>query len=109
MSKLVRDNIPDILLTKGEEVRTRVLNKEEFRKALLAKLDEEAIEALTVQATYLMINNLDGLIVELADLFEVIETICAEFGISMSDVRDYQLKKRLKEGSFSRRIAGDFG
>lgn len=109
MRKLVRDAIPDIIKAEGQNVPQGVLSKDEFRRALLEKLVEEAGEARSAQMAYLSTNNLGGLLAELADMQEVMDAIRAEFGISSADVNDTQVKKRARRGAFSRRIWCEFG
>ena len=45
-NKLVRDNIPDIIISKKETPVTRILNDEEYKKALEDKLYEEYEEVI---------------------------------------------------------------
>lgn len=45
-NKLVRDNIPNIIISKKEVPVTRVLNNEEYRKELEKKLYEEYNEVI---------------------------------------------------------------
>ena len=78
MGKLVRDAVIDIMQRAGENPHFRVLGKEEYRKKLLQKLGEEALETIVVQAQYIFTDGLDGLIQELADLDEVMDALCAE-------------------------------
>ena len=46
-NKLVRDNIPYIISSNGEESVTRVLEDEEYKKKLYKKLLEEANEVVS--------------------------------------------------------------
>ena len=46
-NKLVRDNIPDIIISNEETPVTRILNDEEHKKALEEKLYEEYQEVLS--------------------------------------------------------------
>ena len=43
-NKLIRDRIPEIIVARGQKANIRTLTDEEFGKALLAKLVEEAKE-----------------------------------------------------------------
>ncbi|MBC8083916.1 MAG: nucleoside triphosphate pyrophosphohydrolase [Hymenobacter sp.] len=52
--KLIRDRTPAIIAESGRQCRTTVLTKPAFRAALLAKLVEEAQEALTAAPTELL-------------------------------------------------------
>lgn len=42
--KLIRDKIPEIILDEGKKCETRVLNREEYRRYLQEKLQEEVDE-----------------------------------------------------------------
>lgn len=44
MSKLVRDNIPTIIMEEGRSVKLRSVSGEELKRALIAKLEEEIAE-----------------------------------------------------------------
>ncbi|MDD3048538.1 MAG: hypothetical protein PHQ89_00920 [Bacilli bacterium] len=63
--KLVRDNIPDIIKTKGEEPLIRILEDIEYKDMLINKLLEEIKEYLEEED-----------IEELADVFEVLYSLC---------------------------------
>jgi len=63
-NKLVRDNIPEIMIKNGAKPVTRILTEEEYLKELNKKLLEEVNEYLE-----------SGSIEELADIEEVIIAI----------------------------------
>ena len=60
-NKLVRDNIPDIIASNGEESVTRILADEEYKVELYKKLLEETNEVIISK-------NSDETIEELADV-----------------------------------------
>lgn len=95
-NKLVRDNIPAIIRRNNLQCDITTMNEDEFRQALLAKLQEEAQEVAEADQ--------DGLITELADLYEVIDTIIATYGIDPEAVRDMQVRRREERGGFTQRI-----
>jgi len=66
-NKLIRDRIPEIIEESGLQYQTEMLTEEKYRDALFAKLIEEAQEVATAPP--------DSLVAELADLYEVIDTI----------------------------------
>jgi len=68
----------------------------DFALALREKLVEEASEAKSA--------DLDHLIVELADLQEVISCLMAIHNISSEVVSKEQQKRRLERGSFEKKI-----
>lgn len=96
-NKLVRDNIPDIIKNNGEEAITRILNDCEYRKELFKKLEEEVSEAIKSEDS-------DELLLELADILEVLESIAELHDKSLDDVIELAKKKRQKRGGFKKRI-----
>ena len=46
-NKLVRDKIPEIIASKGEYAKTRILDNDEYKKELDKKLLEEVNEYMT--------------------------------------------------------------
>jgi len=94
--KLIRDKIPQIIETNGGQYETRVMKKEEFEKELKKKLLEEAKEF--VQASP------DKLESELADVLEVMKSLCSHFKIRFNQVEKQQIKKRQKRGGFKKRL-----
>jgi predicted house-cleaning noncanonical NTP pyrophosphatase (MazG superfamily) len=100
--KLVRDNIPSIIKEKeGFEPSYRTLEDDtEFLSALLKKATEEAAE---LQCS-LENNNLEE---EIADLFEIIDTILALRGKLTEDIKVIQKEKHEKRGGFDKRIFMD--
>lgn len=91
--KLVRDNIPEIMISKGCKPVTRVLNDEEYLNELNKKLLEEVNE-------YLVDNNIE----ELADIKEVFNSILKAKGISTDELESVRLDKAEKRGSFNEKI-----
>ncbi len=91
-NKLVRDRIPEIIRKSGIECQTVTLSEIEYRQALRQKLIEEAQEAATA-------NNAD-LVIEIADLLEVVDALLKSYGISHHQVRLEQDKKRASKGDF---------
>lgn len=94
--KLVRDRIPEIIQKSGCQCNTVVLSESEYRQALQEKLLEEAQEV--TQA------NSDNLVMELADLLEVVEAIMECYGISKDAVVLAQDQKRAEKGGFEEKI-----
>ena len=92
-NKLVRDNIPDIILKDNELPVTRVLNKEDYLKELNKKLLDEVNE-------YLKDNNIE----EMVDILEVIRAILKERGSSYKEIEIKRKKKALKRGTFKKKI-----
>jgi len=95
-NKLVRDKIPEIIKSKGENPRTHMADDKEYLKKLGEKLLEEINE-------FLEQNNKE----ELADIMEVIDAVCEFKGWNKKDIEDIQKKKAEERGSFSNRIILD--
>ena len=95
-NKLVRDQIPDIIASKGSQPSSRVLDHASYRSALRAKLLEEAHEAQTAPE--------EKLISELADLLEVLRALANASGMSWDDVELEAERKRAERGGFDRRL-----
>jgi len=95
--KLVRDNVPSIIKAANKECKTRVLNKEDYELELRKKLIEEANELLNSK-------NKTEKIIELADIYEVIEYILMVNKISKLEVDEKRIKKNMEKGSFEDKI-----
>ena len=91
--KLVRDGIPDLVRSDGDEPHVRRLNDEQFEGALYKKLVEEATEFRD-----------SGDIAELADLLEVVRAICKLKGWRLDDIDDVRLQKFAERGGFNDRV-----
>lgn len=90
LPKLVRDRIPEILTNKGIGHTTKVLeNDQEYHKALVRKLAEEAIEYLKTPSTE-----------ELSDVLEAVEAL-RQFHPQLDAVR---ADKRAERGGFEKRL-----
>jgi len=90
-NKLVRDNIPELLDSKGISYEKRIASIEEYKEELIKKLDEEINEFMESKS-----------IEELADIIEVIEALkkLTEF----SDVEEIRIKKLNEKGGFKKKI-----
>ncbi|GBF17596.1 hypothetical protein Br6_05003 [Rhodococcus sp. Br-6] len=95
--KLVRDNIPDVILANGDHPHWRpIVNDSDYLAALLTKVVEEAKELHDASPE----NRID----ELADLFEVAAALMTELEITDAEVKDVADRKRAARGGFTRRI-----
>lgn len=92
-NKLVRDNIPQIMVQNGAEPVTRILNDEEYFQELNKKLTEEVAEYL---------ESYD--IVEIADIIEVLRAILELKEISYDDFEDIRKEKVRTKGAFKNKI-----
>ncbi len=92
-NKLVRDKIIEIIKSKEENCKYRILDNDEYRKELNKKLQEEVKE-------YLEDNNVE----ELADIVEVIYGILNSMNISIEDFEKIRNEKKDKKGAFDKKI-----
>lgn len=92
-NKLIRDKIPEICETKGIKTNTRKLNSEEYLKALLNKLVEEAKETKE-----------DPSPEEMAGVLEVLISISQELEIPMEEIEKVRRQKLKKRGGFDKKI-----
>ena len=71
-NKLVRDNIPQIIRSKGEEPIVRELNDKDYLRELKKKLLEESGEVVEAEG--------GDMLEELADLMEVAKALAGTMG-----------------------------
>ncbi len=96
-NKLVRDNVPSIIKESNKECRTKVLSEVDYELELRKKLIEEATELYNAK-------NKEEKILELADIYEVIEYILMTNHISKYEVDEKRIKKNMEKGSFEDKI-----
>ena len=93
-NKLWRDKLIEIMEQNyGSRIHWRLLDDAEFDREIRAKLKEEADEVATA-------NNHKALVEELADLYEVIDTLSALHGVTKDQIIAAQTKKREARGGF---------
>lgn len=95
-NKLWRDNMIDSLDKYGSIIHWHRLDDTEYDRQLKIKLVEEADEVRTAPSR-------EELIQELADVYEVIDSLCAVNGISRDEIVVAQTKKRNERGGFTGR------
>lgn len=96
-NKLVRDKIPEKISNNGEEAFTTQLESKILDQLLKRKLVEEALEVLDA-------DNKENLIIEIADILEVLDGIRKQNRISMKSVLEEKKKKRDKAGGFEKGV-----
>lgn len=95
-NKLVRDRIPHILSSHHISFALTEMTETDYRQALRHKLIEEATEAAeATEADFVM---------ELADLYEVIDAALAAYGLQREQVLACQQQRRQARGGFSQRL-----
>lgn len=95
-NKLVRDKIPEIIKSNGEEPITKILNQTEYKLELEKKLLEEYHEVIESSGS--------DRIEELADMLEVISSLAKLEGENLDKVIEVSKQKVKKRGGFEQRI-----
>ena len=95
--KLVRDKIIDEIIADGKQPVYETLNITKFKKELREKLLEEYVEFLNAEKEDEQIN-------ELVDIFEIIQNIAQNYGLSQKEFLSRVQGKRDLKGSFEKRI-----
>lgn len=97
-NKLVRDNIPEVIIgkKKGGVPVTHDADEKEYWAKLKEKLSEEVAEFQEAES-----------IEEMADVLEVIDTIIKFRHFEKNQILEVQKKKRNERGGFSKRIILD--
>lgn len=90
-NKLIRDNIVQIIESKGKKAKFRVANDSEYLQYLILKLKEEMIEFEEEHS-----------IEELADVIEVIEAL--KKTPKYSNVEKVRKEKQIKNGAFDKKL-----
>lgn len=93
LNKLVRDKLVRVNLDMNGKVDYKILNGDKLNKALLKKLIEEAREL--EQEAELTAG-------EIADLQEILDQLVKNYGLSKTEIRATQAKKRTKNGGFAK-------
>lgn len=96
-NKLVRDKIPEKIQRNGEKAITAQLEKNILSRLLKRKLVEESLEVLDSEDD-------EELMVELADILEVLDGILGQHQIDIETVLAQKQKKREKAGGFEKGI-----
>ncbi|MFC4799425.1 phosphoribosyl-ATP pyrophosphohydrolase [Neobacillus sp. GCM10023253] len=96
-NKLVRDKIPDIIGSTGKKCSFKVLNDDEYIKALQEKCYEELDEYVSSSA------NTEAM-EELADLLEIFHSLADYHGISIEQIEEIRKRKLEQRGGFQDRI-----
>jgi len=95
--KLVRDNIPDIIRSNGDEPIYRILEDNEYLEYLYKK-DIEELEEVKLSNTKEEVKK------ELADKLEIIKAIASYYNYSLDDIIKEADRKTKKNGAFRKKI-----
>ncbi len=103
--KLIRDKIPEIMARNGQKAVTRVLTNEEYIPALENKLLEEVQELRSGEADLSTKEQVEaGKKDEIADVYEVLESLIRAYGFSKEEISEIQAKKREARGGFEKKL-----
>jgi len=97
--KLVRDHIPAPIEGGGKRCGVEVMSEEEHRRALKRKLTEDATEVAATPS-----ENIHDLLMELADVQEVLDALLEAHGLEQSTLQAMQSQRREDRGGFTRRL-----
>lgn len=95
-NKLVRDNIPEIIKSNGENPITSILEDVRYKEELEKKLYEEYNEVIESSGT--------DRIEELADMLEVIKALAKLENKTLDDIVEVAKEKVKKRGAFDKKI-----
>lgn len=96
-NKLVRDNIPQVIIKSGKQFKIKLLNDIEYKNELKNKLIEEANELNQTRSRETIID-------ELADIYEVLDYILRTEKIDLFDVQKRRVQKNMSHGAFDEKI-----
>ena len=96
MTKLIRDKIPEIIEKAGKNPKTHIASELEYWKKLKEKLSEEVKEFINESNEE-----------ELADILEVIDSICNFKTFNKEEIENLRKKKFQERGGFNKRIILD--
>ena len=96
-NKLVRDNIPEIIIADNETPITHILNDEEYKIELMKKLGEELLEVRLATSK-------EELTKELADMLELVLAINKTLGNTREDLEQVRERKLKTNGGFDKKI-----
>ena len=94
--KLVRDRIPDIIAGDNRNYEAITVEVDEYRALLRAKVTEEAAEIQGATS--------DELLVEIGDMFEVLDAIIETYGLDRAAIGQIQTARREERGGFSKQL-----
>jgi predicted house-cleaning noncanonical NTP pyrophosphatase (MazG superfamily) len=95
-NKLVRDNIPEIIIANNGTPVARILDDEEYKRALEEKLNEEYEEVISSYG--------NDRCEELADMIEVIRSLSGLENKTLEEIIRIADEKKAKRGGFDKKI-----
>ena len=95
-NKLVRDKIPEKIISNGEELIIRILSNEEYKIELEKKLLEEYNDVIAAKGVHRL--------EELADMVEVIKALANLENKDLNDIIELANIKSNKRGAFKDKV-----
>lgn len=92
-NKLVRDKIPEIIRLQTQKPIFHIASEHEYKQKIFEKLYEEINEFKNEPSEE-----------ELADIYEVLNSLCVVFNIDKLKANRILIKKKNKHGGFSNKI-----
>lgn len=96
-NKLIRDKLPEIMRRAGAAFSLKELNRKDFEKSLIRKVQEEASGLIKARSR-------KNLIEELADVIDVIEEIKKLKKIKPAEISKARALNRRIKGGFNKRL-----
>ena len=96
MKKLIRDKIPEIIKSEKRNCEYYIASDFEYSVELFKKIVEESLEVQNSK-------NKDELIEEIADVYEVINSICKNNWIDKAEINKVRLEKKEKRWWFDKK------
>lgn len=96
-NKLVRDNIPNIIIKNNGKPFVKILDDDEYKSELEKKLLEEYHEVLEAKSS-------EERLEELADMLEIIQALAFLENKTLEDVIQVALEKKEKRGGFEYKV-----
>jgi predicted house-cleaning noncanonical NTP pyrophosphatase (MazG superfamily) len=97
-NKLVRNNVIDDIESQGRKPNTSTLDDDRFQTEIFNKLADESKEVIESQ------NNSQHLSEEIADVYEVLDSIIKFKKLNPDAIKKLQNDKRDKWGNFDKKI-----
>lgn len=97
VTKLVRDNVPDLMRADGQDVQVRVATTQEMPQRFEVKMLEELAEAVENPCAE-----------EYGDILQAMYERAALVGISPVDIETARIKKFERKGGYSKRLIASF-
>lgn len=97
VTKLVRDNVPDLMRADGQDVQVRIATVQEMPQRFELKMIEEFTEAAENPCAE-----------EYGDILQAMYERAAMVGISPKDIEEARLKKFERKGGYSKRLIASF-